>query len=264
MTDKIILNITHSDDYTDYLFQTASLTNKRIVPLVNPDQGEIARNSDTNTLVLHCINLRKEIQEGESPLSVNTTSKSVKVLSRYYLSDDGTIDSSNAQMIRSQMEHAFGKILFDNVNLREVFHRNFPLLWARRRRIIEDPKLYFVFCGRYGGGNDGYTEMPLGAILKSMEENGSQFRLSLGGGCDCREKPLIIDYDETWGEDYAKTWRLYTWCPVCQSRREIKAWNFQRAASCDRAMELTRRECDKGQGLSGMTLFDVIDTLRSA
>jgi hypothetical protein len=32
MTDKIILYIQHSDDYTDYLLMTAGLTNKRIIP----------------------------------------------------------------------------------------------------------------------------------------------------------------------------------------------------------------------------------------
>ena len=36
MTDIIILNIQHSDDYTDYLLMTAGLTNNRIIPLVNP------------------------------------------------------------------------------------------------------------------------------------------------------------------------------------------------------------------------------------
>lgn len=41
MIDKVILDIAHSDDYTDYLFMTAALTNSRVIPLIDPSAEEL-------------------------------------------------------------------------------------------------------------------------------------------------------------------------------------------------------------------------------
>lgn len=46
MIDKVILDIAHSDDYTDYLFMTAALTNSRVIPLIDPSAEELRRQSD--------------------------------------------------------------------------------------------------------------------------------------------------------------------------------------------------------------------------
>lgn len=40
MIDNVILDIAGSDDYTDYLFMTAALTNSRVAPLLNPTEEE--------------------------------------------------------------------------------------------------------------------------------------------------------------------------------------------------------------------------------
>lgn len=48
MIDKVILDIAHSDDYTDYLFMTAALTNSRVIPLIDPSAEELRRQSDGN------------------------------------------------------------------------------------------------------------------------------------------------------------------------------------------------------------------------
>lgn len=54
MIEKIILAITHSDDYTDYLYQTACLTNSRIIPMLNPTASELYDATGDNTIVYRC------------------------------------------------------------------------------------------------------------------------------------------------------------------------------------------------------------------
>ena len=262
MIDKIILSITHSDDYTDYLFMTAALTNRHVVPLMNPSQDEIRKKTDRNSLVLRCINAHQEPKVGDRSVTVDTLNKSIRVLSKVYLDEDGTIDYSNAEMVRALIQEALLNILTEPRNLIEAFRLHFPLLWMKRQRIYDDPKLFFASSGRYGYRID--NRMPVGAILKAMEEDPETFRLRLGGGCNCAEKPLLVDYDSRFLEFNDHTWTLYTWCPVCHAKREIKAAYFQRSTACDLAVEKALSRYDKGQGTSPLTLFDVIDTLQSA
>ena len=54
MVEKIILNIHHSDDYTDYLFQTVCIKNKRIIPLMNVSDAELKYAEWPTTLILNC------------------------------------------------------------------------------------------------------------------------------------------------------------------------------------------------------------------
>ena len=56
MIDKVILDIAHSDDYTDYLFMTAALTNSRVIPLIDPSAEELRRQSDGNAFIFKCRN----------------------------------------------------------------------------------------------------------------------------------------------------------------------------------------------------------------
>lgn len=64
MIDKVILDIAHSDDYTDYLFMTAALTNSRVIPLIDPSAEELRRQSDGNAFIFKCRNSRKALESG--------------------------------------------------------------------------------------------------------------------------------------------------------------------------------------------------------
>ncbi len=261
MIDKIILDIHHSDDYTDYLFMTAALTNRRVVPLVGADLDTIRKQSDRHTLTLHCHNSRKELRAGERTVTVDTLTQSIRVLSRIYLDDDGAIEYSQAEIVRSLIQDAVENILFSPRNLNELYRQYFPLFWANRQRIYDNPQLFFASTGRYAYRIDEY--MPLGAVLKAMEEEEGTFRLKLGGGCNCMEKPFLVDYSSEYEQGSGHIWTLYTWCPACHAKREIKAEYFQRSTECDLAVERARARYDKGQGVSKLTLFDVLDALRS-
>lgn len=255
MIDKIILNIRHSDDYTDYLFLTAGLTNKRIVPLVDPTPETLKAQSDTHTLVLRCYNSRKLPDLEELAVTVDSQCGSIRVLSQYYLKDDGTILPTQATLARETIQEAITSLLMSPRNRREVFIYHFPLIWRKRQLIYDTPRLFFASSGRYD--YDRGQSFPLGAVLKAIEEDPGNFRLALGGGCHCSEKPILTDYDRIEGE-----WVLSTWCPVCRARREIKAEFFARYWDCDQSVRHYFHLYDKGQGLSPMTLFDVVDELK--
>ena len=259
MIDKVILDIRHSDDYTDYLFMTTGLTNKRIIPMVGASQRQIKAQSDINTLVLRCYNSRSEIGPWESPVSVDPNAGSVRVLSRFYLDDDGSINAANAEMVRQTIQESVLHVLMMPQNILEVYRHSFPILWSKRQMIYANPNLFFASSGRYSGGIvDDY--MPIGAVLKAIDEDPKNFRLRLGGGCSCGQRPFLIDWDRVCGDH----WTLYTWCPVCHSRREIRAWNFQRTWNCERSIEDSLSYYDKGQGSSSLSLFDVLDAVKDA
>lgn len=257
MTDKIILNIQHSDDYTDYLLMTAGLTNKRIIPMVNPSSEKLKAAKDDNTKVLRCYIQNHPIYAWSSPVTGDIDAGSITVNTGYYLEEDGNINYHKAEIVRQSLEEMADNVLMANDNLREAFRHYFPFLWSSRAKIYADPKYFFVGSGRYESFGDS---MPVGAILKAMDEDPSTFQIRLGGGCSCGKRPLLIDYDHV----YNAYWTLYTWCPVCQSRREILAWNFQRADQCARAVEDAMSYYSKGKALSPLSLFDLVDELRSA
>lgn len=255
---KVILNILHSDNYSDYLFQTAALTNRRIVPLVEAGQERIAQLSDVNTRVLRCERSRKEWHKGDSMIEFDEQTDTLRLFSRSYLDDDGTIDSGRVETIRSMITEFLEEILLNAENQQEVFVHFFPLLWAHRNEIYKNPQFFFV---PYPHGDFGYLfgeHVPLGCLIKAIEKDAVFFRLRLGGGCDCSEMPLLIDYKRR--DD--RLWHLQTWCPSCNARRTIKTQQFERAMACDNAIEKWDIRLDKGQGMSSLTLFDVIDSLQ--
>ena len=256
MIDKIILDIRHSDDYTDYIFATACMTNMRVVPIIGAKDEEIKKQSDLRTRVLRCFGLKRELREGDRVADAD--SGVIRVLTRYYILDDGTINYTNAERVRATVQECILRVLNEPENIRELFRLNFPLLWSKRQMIYDSPQMFHTGCGRY---TTSLSEAPLGAVLKAMEESGD-FRLKLGGGCNCPSGPLLIDYGTYNPGNYSGTWILHTWCPTCHSRREIKAMDFQRAAALDLDIEVQRRKYDKGQGLSSLSLFDVVDELK--
>lgn len=82
MIDKVILDIAHSDDYTDYLFMTAALTNSRVIPLIDPSAEELRRQSDGNAFIFKCRNSRKALESGDGTVRADQYSHTILVLSR--------------------------------------------------------------------------------------------------------------------------------------------------------------------------------------
>ena len=250
MIEKIILNIRHSDDYTDYLLLTTGLTNRRIIPLIDGTTAQLKAQSDCNTLILTCYNSRKELHDGDRITDVDANTGTVRIFSRAYLDDDGTIRPTVAEIARAQIQEMLTVIFTAVGNLRELYRYYFPLFWEKREVIYKDPRLFFTpgFCSNEWPGG----RFPLGAILKAIEAYPKHFHVRLGGGCSCGVTPILVVYDY---------WTLHTWCPACHSFREIRAWNFQRAWTCEKCIETFADFYDKGQGSSPLTILDVVDAL---
>ena len=121
MIDKVILDIAHSDDYTDYLFVTAALTNSRVIPLIDPSAEELRRQSDGNAFIFKCRNSRKALESGDVTVRADQYSHTILVLSRIYLDDDGEIDAGNAEIVRSLIQKAATDVLESAENLKEVY-----------------------------------------------------------------------------------------------------------------------------------------------
>ncbi|MBO4475617.1 MAG: hypothetical protein J5737_02670 [Bacteroidales bacterium] len=255
MTDKIILNIHHSDDYTDYLFLTAGLTDKRIVPIIDPTPAEIKAQSDINTLVLGCYNSRREPRPEDSVASYDATTHNIQLLSKRYLLEDGAVNATQAELARTTIQEKLDCFLYSEDNLHEYYRRNFPLLWRKRPTIYDNPHLFFAKTGMFNSSDWSY--FPLGVLLKAIEENEDLFRAGKKG-CNCEEPPLIIDFDTNHEGRYDNSYLLYTWCPRCHSRREVGTDYIGGYESC---LISTYRDYDRRQGLSALTLFDVIEQL---
>lgn len=259
MTEKVILVIHRSDGYTDYLLQTVALTNRRVVPMIDPSPEAYSREYFPGVTVFHCFNTRDgESVDGE-PVRFDDESGVVRVHSRYYLGDDGGVDPRKAEYVRALIEEAVNDRLLGDGNLRELYRRYFPLLWKNRERICSDPRFFFVRSGWQGIGFDCY---PVGVILRTIENERKYFRLSLRGGCHCAEPPLLIDFSYCF--DGGEHIMLHTWCPVCGERRVFMTDRFGREGYCNGALESACRHYDKDQGDSPLGLFDLIDALRSA
>ncbi len=123
MVDKVILQIHHSDDYTDYLLMMAGLTNKRIVPVMwgSGDIREIK--NDKNTLVLRCYASEKELSTWDRPVEFDPNYGSVRILSRFYLADDGSIHAPDAEMVRQAVQEVAMNALLSPANLIEVYRQ---------------------------------------------------------------------------------------------------------------------------------------------
>lgn len=259
MIDKVILDIAHSDDYTDYLFMTAALTNSRVIPLIDPSAEELRRQSDGNAFIFKCRNSRKALESGDVTVRADQYSHTILVLSRIYLDDDGEIDAGNAEIVRSLIQKAAIDVLESAENLKEVYRLHLPTFWAERERIYGNPRFFYARTGIFN--RQIYKEVPLGVIIKAIEEAPDLFRSGSIGGCHCKERPILIDYEY----DYAALDEcvLHTWCPTCRSRRGFKVRNFDLERACSAFIGRIHNEYDKGQGFSTLSLFDVLDALSS-
>lgn len=142
MIEKIILAITHSDDYTDYLYQTACLTNSRIVPMLNPTASELYDATGNNTIVYQCDGRYKDPQMIAPSVFAHKINRTITVLTHYYLREDGTINTAEAEIAREMIEKALLEVLESPQNLREVYRGYFTGLWNKRNAIYTKPQLF--------------------------------------------------------------------------------------------------------------------------
>ena len=261
MTGKIILDIRHSDDYTDFLFMTAALTNKRVVPMLDPSREDIRRQGDNHTLVLRCVNVKREPGPKDRMVSADLVARTIRVLSKSYLLPDGEIDFSKAEAVRGGIENAINLFLLEPKNVREVYRHHFPMLWLKREQIYAQPQFFFAFCGRYSSLSVCGGMVPLGAVLKAIDENPEAFSIPLQGGCNCSTPSILLDYEKFYDSCTSYSWRLHTWCPVCHARREFQVDTFKQLKACNMSIDRILKQYDRGQGISNLSLFDVIDTV---
>ena len=260
MTEKIILDICHSDDYTDYLFQTAALRNHRITPLVDPTSEELERLSGKNTLVVHCDNFRREADKEGNLSTYEYLTDTIHVFSKSYLSDDGAIDYHRAEQARAEIEEHLKYCLTGPHNQQEAYREYFPLLWEKRKLIYETPDFFYA---QYITGDCGYpfgSIVYLGSILKAIETHPEYFRQEHPAGCSCAERPIVIDYKKTFKK--LGEWIVYTWCPTCHKRLSSIMEDNPKFYTCDRIIKRTDDDYVTGVGFSELSILDIIDSLK--
>ncbi len=267
MTDRIILNIRHSDSYTDYLLQTCWLRNPRVIPLVDPTGEELRAQTRTGTLVLHCFNSRREPVPGDQIVrEVNFLvpphqKRSIEVLSRCFLDDQGRIDPTIAETARAQIQQILMNILYAERNLQEVYNHYFPLLWEKRQLIYSNPNLFYVPGGQVNPKESDFY--PIGVTLKAIDEGGELFRYRHAGACRCECGPILTSYnDHFWGW-LNKSWALCTWCPSCGKRKEFTVDAFPARERTEQLLRNTYARYYREGWRTSRNIFDVIDYLSS-
>ena len=260
MTERIILDIRHSDDYTDYLFQTACLKCRRVVPLLDASGPQLRGSARPGTLILRCEGLYHDPFLREPAVWVCPRSGMVAVLSEYYLRPDGAIDYTQAGMVRQQVAAGILEILENQQNIREVYRHHFGLLWRNRERIYNDPRLFFantaiMFRLAF------VRWIPLGAMLKTLELYPEYFSIP-GPHCGhpCNGKVILTDFQYV--RNYASgawEYELYLWCPEC-GRCFIRT--IDGPDNWALMSDLVEGGCKGYEGAPGpLTIFDVIDNL---
>ena len=224
--------------------------------------------ADSKTLVLRCEASNGEPRERRKPgpgLFINQGKGEVVVFPKYYYHADGSIDSTHAELVRSQLNDALHTILYCTNNINKLYIRCFPFLWKYRQKIYDNPQFFSTFCGRHVHEFAMGYHMTLGAVLKALEKNEGLFRMRLEGGCNCPDKPYLIDYKKEYSSGEKKgAWLLQTWCPDCQSLHAVWVEKFDEALPCDQAIYDVRKEYDPDLRLSNLSLFDVIDAIQDA
>lgn len=256
MIEKIILAITHSDDYTDYLYQTACLTNSRIVPMLNPTASELYKATGDNTIVYRCDGRYKDPQMIAPSVFAHSINRTITVLTHYYLREDGSIDTTEAGIAREMIEKALLEVLESPQNLREVYRGYFTGLWNNRNEIYAKPQLFYANCGI---SNKFVKSVPLGVMLKTLEENPGLFMNPDNG-------QMLIDFQFVENQETDKwEWNLEWWYPDCRYlTTEIVDWMSEKIKTKDLLayeIEKTCRKYNKGQGRSPLNIFNVIDNL---
>lgn len=267
MTDRIILNIRHSDSYTDYLLQTCWLRNHRIIPLVDPTGEELRAQTRPGTLVLHCFNSRREPAPGEQMVrEVNFMipphhKRSIEVLSRCFLDDQGEINPTIAETARVQLEQILTNILYAKRNQQEVYNYYFPLLWEKRQLIYSNPNLFYVPGGQMNPWDSEFY--PLGITLKTIEEGGEVFRYRHAGACRCECGPILTSYNARYESWSKKSWMLSTWCPSCGKRKAFTVDAFPARERADKFFRDIYFRYNMEALRTRRNIFDVIDYLSS-
>lgn len=189
MIEFIILNIHHSDDYTDYLFQTAALTNPRVLPMVNPTQEELdAARKREFSVVYNCYGRFRDSRMVAPSVLSHSINRTITVQTHYYISEDGSINLTEAEIARALIEKELYEQLDAPKNLREIYRHYFFGIWKNRERIYANPLYFYANCGV---SNKFVKSVPLGVVLKAIEENPDLFtkRQSAYHRCpDCNER----------------------------------------------------------------------------
>ncbi len=133
MIERIILDIKHSDNYTDHLFQTAALKNKRVIPMLNPSPEELEAVKDENTIIYHCHSTYCD-PGIKSPIDFDDTPRAITVSTHYYIRPGGTVDGYKADDIRQRIEEHLLDELESDENLRETYKQTFAILGNIGRR----------------------------------------------------------------------------------------------------------------------------------
>lgn len=256
MIEKIILAITHSDDYTDYLYQTACLTNSRIIPMLNPTASELHNAIGDNTIVYRCDGRYKDPQMKAPSVFAHSINRTITVLTHYYLREDGSINIAEAEIAREMIEKALMEVLEAPQNLREVYRQYFTGLWENRNVIYANPQLFYANCGL---SNKFVKSIPLGVMLKTLEENSELF-------VNPEDGHMLIDFQFVENDETGKwEWHLEWWYPGCRYLiTEVTDWmsgSFKKKDLLAYTLEKQCRKYDKGQGRSRYNIFGVIDNL---
>ena len=256
MIEKIILAIAHSDDYTDYLFQTACLTNHRIVPMLNPTASELYDAIGSNTIVYRCEGRYKDLQMMAPSVFAHRLNRSITVLTHYYLREDGSIDIAEAEIAREMIEKALLEELESSQNLREAYRQYFTGLWENRKTIYANPQLFYANSGL---SNKFVKSVPLGVMLKTLEENPGIFVNPANG-------QMLIDFQYVENAETDKwEWILEWWYPGCRYlTTEVIDWMGGKFKTKDLLAYTIAKVCskyNKDQGRSHLTVLNVIDRL---
>ena len=260
MIEHIILDIRHSDDYTDYLFQTVCLKSRRIVPLLDASEPELRGAARPGTLIFRCEGLYHDPFLQEPAVWICPRNGMIVVLREYYLRPDGTIDYTQAEMARQQIAKGLLEILEERQNIREIYRQHFGLLWRNRERIYEDPRLFFANTA-ISFRLAFVSWIPLGTMLRTIEQYPKYFSIP-GSHCGhpCEGNMILTDFQYV--KDYvsgAWEYELYLWCPECDRSffRTIDGpdnWSLM--------SDLVEGVCKGYEGApSLLTIFDVIDNL---
>lgn len=253
MIERIILDIKHSDDYTDYLFQTVALKNRRIIPMVGPSDEALDAVKDENTIIYRCEASFNDSILPVEPILVNCHARTITVFTHNYLRGDGSIDSFQAEITRQSIEKEILSALEMDENLREVYKHYFSFLWENRKRIYANPQFFYAKCGLH---NKFAQSIPLGGMLKSIDENQEVFRNQVTGR-------ILLDFEfcDTWN------WYLEWWDPVSRTNfTEVIKWEdgfneFKEKDLLACTIETACKKYCKGKWAGPFTVFDVLDRL---
>ena len=259
MIEFIILNIHHSDDYTDYLFQTAALTNPRVLPMVNPTQEELdAARKKNFSVVYNCYGRFRDPRMVAPSVLSHSINRTITVQTHYYISEDGSINLTEAETARALIEKELNEQLNAPKNLRDIYRHYFFGIWKNRELIYANPLYFYANCGV---SNKFVKSVPLGVVLKAIEENPDLFTKRQSAYHRCPHDSILCDF-QYYPDDEIQEWHVHYCCPVCGDEvMEVYEWIFHQKDILAFTVEKTLRKYNRCQGRSRLNIFNVIDEL---